>query len=310
MPFFSICIPVYKNIQFLKRLLDSIVSQTFSDYEIIITDDSPDNSVVDFLRGNYKLENLKYFKNQVALGTPENWNEGIRQATGKWIKLMHDDDWFVSNEALQLFYNATIASRSTFFFCAYQNVYLDQNKNELVHLPSARWKRVTKYFPALYARNVIGPPSVVLVKNGSGILYDSRMKWLVDIDFYIRVLHNTTAHHIPELLVSVGVGKEQVTQYTHNRPEVEIPEGLLLQSKLGPLSFKNILYYDAWWRLIRNLGIRDASSFRQYASNEAIPSQIDDIISLQKFIPLSLLKIGPISKIFMSISWVKNLVSK
>ena len=52
LPFFSICIPAYKNTDYLKRLLDSISIQTFRDFEVIITDDSPDETVSTFIN-NY-----------------------------------------------------------------------------------------------------------------------------------------------------------------------------------------------------------------------------------------------------------------
>ena len=94
MPFFSICIPVYKNVDYLKRLLETIFIQTFTDFEVVITDDSPDNVIFEFIQNYYPGKNIRYFKNKYALGTPENWNECIRKANGSWIKMMHDDDWF------------------------------------------------------------------------------------------------------------------------------------------------------------------------------------------------------------------------
>ena len=46
---------------------------------------------------------IRYFKNADQLGTPENWNEGLRKASGDWIKIMHDDDWFTGPESLHIF---------------------------------------------------------------------------------------------------------------------------------------------------------------------------------------------------------------
>jgi glycosyltransferase involved in cell wall biosynthesis len=99
----SICIPAYRNTAFLKRLLDSIACQTFTDYEIIITDDSPDDSVSQLIQNLTGIQPIRYYKNKTALGTPENWNEAIRHANGAWIKLMHNDDWFHSPDALTIF---------------------------------------------------------------------------------------------------------------------------------------------------------------------------------------------------------------
>jgi len=104
-PLISICIPAYKRVAYLQRLLESIAAQTFSGFEIILTDDSPDDSVANLIK-NYSSLNIKYFKNEAALGTPANWNCGIAKASGEWIKLMHDDDWFASPHSLQQFADA------------------------------------------------------------------------------------------------------------------------------------------------------------------------------------------------------------
>ena len=44
-PFISICIPAYKNVEFLKRLPDSIAVQSFKNFEVILSDDSPGKEV-------------------------------------------------------------------------------------------------------------------------------------------------------------------------------------------------------------------------------------------------------------------------
>jgi glycosyltransferase involved in cell wall biosynthesis len=49
-PLISICIPAYKRIEFLQRLFDSIAIQTYKGYEVIITDDSPDEVVATFVK--------------------------------------------------------------------------------------------------------------------------------------------------------------------------------------------------------------------------------------------------------------------
>ena len=61
-PKVSICIPVYKQVECLHRALNSIRDQTFQDYEIIVTDDTPDDSIKNMME-NFNFGNrLKYFK--------------------------------------------------------------------------------------------------------------------------------------------------------------------------------------------------------------------------------------------------------
>jgi glycosyltransferase involved in cell wall biosynthesis len=303
-PFFSICIPVFKNVVHLQRLLDSIYIQTFTDFEVVITDDSPDETIGIWLNTNYLHKRVRYFRNKAPLGTPENWNEAIRKANGTWIKLMHDDDWFATEDALNRFYQSTLNTKANFIFSGYRNIFLhDGGRVQEMPFSTKRWKRILDYPPIIYARNIIGAPSTVLVKRDIGELYDNRFKWLVDIDYYIRLMSKSETLYIALPLINVGQSNSQVTLYTHNKPEVEIPEGLLLQSKLGPESFHHLLYFDVWWRLIRNLGIRDQATFISYASVFSVPSSIYSILNFQRFFPKWALKIGFISKLLMTICW-------
>ncbi len=59
------------------------------------------------------------------------------------------------------------------------------------------------------------------------------LKWLVDIDFYIRFLKNMKPVLITENLVRVGVGEDQVTKMVFQKSHVEIPENFYLLNKIG-----------------------------------------------------------------------------
>jgi glycosyltransferase involved in cell wall biosynthesis len=303
----SICIPAYKRISFLKRLLDSIEIQTYSGFEVIVTDDSPGDEVADLCQSHALSPRIRYFKNKKPLGTPENWNESIRRAGGEWIKLMHDDDWFREPGALKSF--AEEVSRNPtgrFFFSGYTNVMLDDEKKpgSEVHL-SERWlNRISRNPKTLLSSNRIGPPSVTLHRNGAGIFYDPALKWLVDIDFYMRFLQNSRPFQISENLIDVGLGKDQVTKKVFRNPKVEIPENLYILNKIGVSSLRNIIVYDAYWRFIRNLNIRSVNLIRESGYQGQIPVVITNMIRFQSFIPSTILNTGIFSKFFMTIHYV------
>ncbi|RYE44542.1 MAG: glycosyltransferase, partial [Sphingobacteriales bacterium] len=69
-PFISVCIPAYKHGEYIHRLMTTLSQQTFTDFEIIVTDDSPDDSVKDVILEFYDHLNVKYLRNIPALGTP------------------------------------------------------------------------------------------------------------------------------------------------------------------------------------------------------------------------------------------------
>lgn len=302
----SICIPAYKNIRYVKRLLDSISIQTFTSYEVIITDDSPNDELYQLCREYDQKFTLHYFKNPKALDTPENWNEAIRKASGKWIKIMHDDDWFSTAESLENFANAIVRHPDcNFFFSAYANVYEGVNQVKEMSL-SRFWKNALKNPHVLLADNVIGPPSVTLHKNTKEIFYDRSMKYIVDIDFYIRFLKNNKWCYIDKSLINVGINSSQVTKYTFGVAEVHLREALQLLKKTGEAQLHNILVFDAWWRLMRNFSIKKLSDIHEIGYEEEVPHIILSIVSFQQKISPKMLKIGPYSKFMMTVCYLLN----
>jgi glycosyltransferase involved in cell wall biosynthesis len=303
-PHVSICIPAYKRPGSVKRLLDSISIQSFTDYEIIVTDDSPDDSVKEIISLFASL-NISYYKNQPALGTPANWNYGMAMAKAEWIKIMHDDDWFVDQNSLQAFVDNATKDRK-FVFSRYSNVL----SPEKINRPSfpGKWKRRILVNPlTLLSQNVIGPPSVTMIHESIRQQWDERMKWRVDIDYYIRILLKEKSFQlINERLVNVGISYTQVTNDCKDVPEVELPEGLLLLEKYGVSRLKNILVYDAWWRMLRNTRIRNKEQLKKYTQQKNWPAAIYKMIEHESKVPASLLQFGPVSKIAMALSFLIN----
>jgi len=306
-PLISICIPAYKRIDFLKRLLRSIQMQTFRDFEVVVTDDSPSGEVSELCNEYATQFPLHYFRNAQPLGTPDNWNEGLRRAKGQWIKLMHDDDWYTSSNSLQEFATAVQQHPDKYFFySAYRNVYANSGKEEDVFVGKAARERLQKTPEILFSTNLIGPPSVILHRNDPTFRYDQKIKWVVDIDFYIRCLHKYEAVYIPQVLVNVGLHQEQVTVSTFRNPEVEVPENFYLLNKVGFKPLNNVRVYDAWWRLMRNLRIKDLDQIRKAGYHGDIPQPVQSMIRWQRRIPNGLLHIGVISKLCMMLNYIRN----
>ena len=304
-PLISICIPAYKRTDFLKRLLDSIAIQSFHGFEVIITDDSPGDELSTLMATYEKKIDLKYFRNTKPLGTPENWNEAILKASGQWIKLMHDDDWFTDANSLQYFVDAINSQPDkNFIFSAYRKVFLDEDRMEDVSINAFLYRLLQKNPFTLIASNIIGPPSVVIHRNDKHFFYDKNLKWLVDIDFYISNLQNAKPYYIDKILVDIGMNAEQVTKESFRVKKVEVPEHFYLLKKMGTKQLASIYVYDAWWRLMRNLKIRDLADLHESGYSGELPLSIRKMIDFQSKIPLACLNIGFLSKFFMALSFI------
>jgi glycosyltransferase involved in cell wall biosynthesis len=286
--------------------LDSILIQTYKDFEVIISDDSDDDSVRNLVKEYGSKMLLAYYKNDVSLGTPSNWNFAISKATGEWIKLIHDDDWFSSAESLAIFADQT-RSGNKFIFSAYTNVYEEEGREPgNIELSALQKKSIEQNPDVLLLTNLIGPPSVALIHHTIAQEYDTTLKWRVDSELYTRVLkQNVSFSYIKRPLISIGISESQVTQTCANNPAIEIPEAYILIQKHGIKSLKNIRIYDSWWRLLRNMHIVNEKKLRQYVDQEWPPV----IVSISKDLakaPALIFKNGVFSKIFMTLSYLRN----
>lgn len=95
---FSITIPAYKA-KFLKECIESILSQTLEDFEIVIVDDSSPEDLVSIVN-MFVDQRIRYYRNEKncgAIDVVDNWNKCLAHAKGEWIICMGDDDRLLPN---------------------------------------------------------------------------------------------------------------------------------------------------------------------------------------------------------------------
>lgn len=94
MPLISVVIPTYKRPDLLRRAVDSVLAQTFTDFELLISDDEdppgPAWSYLQQLAASHP--NIRVLRNPPPHGQAPNMNNLLRAARGEWIKPLHDDD--------------------------------------------------------------------------------------------------------------------------------------------------------------------------------------------------------------------------
>lgn len=96
MPTISVLMSVYNGETFVKEAIDSVLNQTFKDFEFIIFDDcSTDNSAQ--IIENYQDERIIFIKNQQNRGLTVNLHEGMNLAKGKYVARMDADDICMPN---------------------------------------------------------------------------------------------------------------------------------------------------------------------------------------------------------------------
>ena len=125
-PFFSVIIPTYNRADILSRSVDSVLSQTCQDFELIIVDNGSTDGTQQWLRDNYQDDRIVYHY-QEGSGSPASpRNAGISLAKGQWICLLDSDDRW-SRDKLQHVFDSIQASKNTDVVCHNENVYLEES---------------------------------------------------------------------------------------------------------------------------------------------------------------------------------------
>ncbi len=212
----SICIPTYEmkglGHIFLKQSFDILAKQTFKDFNVVISDHSK-NDLIKNLCDEYD-DRLKiyYYKNTKNLGNSSaNINNAIKKANGKLIKILFQDDFLFHEKSLEeivlnfdlkkdrwLITACTRSKDGEHFFSPFYPKY-----NDKIHL----------------GKNTISSPSVLTIKNDSPLLFDEKLIWLMDCDYYkrcyitygeprilntINVVNRIGAHQVSHSIVNIA----------------------------------------------------------------------------------------------------------
>jgi hypothetical protein len=109
----------------------------------------------------------------------------------------------------------------------------------------------------LFLKNIIGAPSATIYRNKLGIEYDCKLQWLVDLDFYIRILSNNPhLIYTPELLIITATNAaHQVTEICKNNAVIDMFEHLYLYHKIVKKVSDHPSTQYVWFRLFERYQI-------------------------------------------------------
>ena len=91
MPQVTVLMPVFNGEKYLAEAIESILNQTFKDFEFLIVDDGSEDRSAEIIN-SYKDKRIKLLRNERNLGVSRSCNKGIKLAEGKYIARMDCDD--------------------------------------------------------------------------------------------------------------------------------------------------------------------------------------------------------------------------
>ncbi|OFV95434.1 MAG: hypothetical protein A3F68_11280 [Acidobacteria bacterium RIFCSPLOWO2_12_FULL_54_10] len=240
----SVCIPTYNSQRFIRRCLESVLTQSYADFEIIVSDNGSTDSTWDILQ-SYHDPRLSLFRVDENRGLVYNFNRVMDLARGEYVKILCSDD-FLGPSILEL-----------------QSKFLDEHREVVLvtcdrHVidETGRPDRILHWFPkvvflraidfkilTLLYSNIIGEPSAVLIRR-SAIQTAGPFKegWstVVDLDMWLRLSRIGMIGCIPVPLCTIRCHPSSMSSEFHSAGVVadsvwRLAKAMLSGLEVGPL---------------------------------------------------------------------------
>jgi len=239
LPKISVIIPTYNRMTYVCTAIDSVLAQTYKDYEIIVVDDGSKEDIKGLLSKYGDKIRYIYQENKGLSGAR---NTGIRNMKGEWAAFLDDDDiWYPSKLQIQMDYikeNPEIDMVST------KADVIDMQGNKLNKVKPM--SEVELHFEGLLEGNHVVIPSA-LVKKSSLEHYggfDEQLRCCEDYEIWLRMTaQNAKIAYIDQALIQYRMTDGQLSQqslkmrlagvYTFNKIR-----GLCLKEQKDPISNK------------------------------------------------------------------------
>jgi glycosyltransferase involved in cell wall biosynthesis len=248
MPKVSVIIPTFNRAAFLKSAIESVLNQTYNDFEIIIVDDNSSDTTYEVV-GNFEDERVKYIRHRENKGVSAARNTAIKACNGKYIAFLDDDDEWVP-EKLQK--QVELQDKSPPNICGVYSdrLIIDRLSNKIISKGLQSNKVRGNLLSQLALRNQINTCTVLLRKKclDEVGMFDETISYMEDRDMWIRLSLNWDFEYINEPLTRTYVHKQGHLS-ARLKEQIEAREKLLIK-------YSNLFNQDrkTWSKLILHQG--------------------------------------------------------
>lgn len=209
-PKISICLPIFNAAAFLDAALESILSQSFEDFEVLVADDCSSDSSPEILAKFTKADSrIKCFRNEKNQGAVRNYNNCFARARGEFIKPFGADDIMHSQHLSKLIEPfSEFGEALALVSCARQVIDEHGNKQEVassfsksgLHKGAEIRKQSLLRFVHIF--NLIGEPSCVMFRRSqlSPEGFNGSYYHMTDLDLWMSLLKDGDLFYIAEAL--------------------------------------------------------------------------------------------------------------
>jgi glycosyltransferase involved in cell wall biosynthesis len=198
-PLVSVIIPCYNGEKFIAEAIESVINQTYENWELIIVDDGSTDNSKEIVKKYLSCKRIQYIKHEENQGIPFARNTGIKASKGQYIALLDQDDLWISDKLkIQIdIFNKDEDKKIGLIF----SDFLSMSDGIITHgsWPSRRVPKnidslsITEVARVLFVYNFIPTVTVLIRKHcfdNLGLLDDNFLGGTDDYEFFIRLTNN------------------------------------------------------------------------------------------------------------------------
>ena len=235
LPAISVCIPTYNGAKYIAQTIESILNQTFTDFEVIVSDDGSSDETLEIV-GSFNDSRIVRIDRLSKVGAEANWNNAVATASASLVKLVCQDD-LLYPQCLEVEVQTMSKSENQdVSFCFHLRDFVTPNSRKL----SARrvgYSNLQKYSKTEILTKVvrsggnpIGEPMAVTMRklslNSAGKF---RGDYVIDLDMWSKLSDQGNALFIEQHLSAFRISK---TSWTANLRKSQLSSVRALSKKL------------------------------------------------------------------------------
>ncbi len=257
MPKVSVIIPTYNRSEYISETIDSVVAQTYKDFEIIVVDDgSTDNTKEVLAKYGSKIKVIDQVNSERAIAR----NNGVQNSSGEYIAFLDSDDLWLEDKLEK---QVKILDEMKDVVLVYgQSLRIDEKSSDIKAAKRQKEGYSGDAFEKLLIRNIITSPTPVLRKKDFEKIDGFQTKYIPyeDWEFWIRMSLLGKFYYISEPLSRYRIHSQQSVKLTSAKKIEEVTTLLLEDSyklkdistslKKKSMALANIRF--AYWYVLAN----------------------------------------------------------
>ena len=247
LPAISVCIPTYNGAKYIAQTIESILNQTFTDFEIIVSDDGSSDNTLEIV-GSFNDPRIVRIDRLSKVGAEANWNNAVANASASLVKLVCQDDLLYS-QCLEVEVETMSKSENQdVSFCFHLRDFVTPNSRKL-RAHRVGYSNLQKYSKTEILKKVvrsggnpIGEPMAVTMRklslNSAGKF---RGDYVIDLDMWSKLSDQGSALFIEQHLSAFRISK---TSWTSNLKKSQMSSVRTLSKKIQVDSDGAITKFD------------------------------------------------------------------